>query len=126
MSLTKNNNSLKPVNFKLPIPETAMKTQPKIGAQIVIAELSRMEQKYESRVWLARKGSEHLAMPEVAAHAKKVAEMYEEEFSALLNPHSGDWQHGFHSGMLAAMRYVKDYFEDGPKTAAEFFPDLNT
>ena len=110
----------------------------------------QFEEKFEKLVWYARsphkdvihevyKGRpEHIIQGALNSQAK-VEEQYPEEIDAFdENP---DWQHGFNSGCLAAMRYVitalypyevEDEEEGGTFTvggledAKEFFPELST
>jgi hypothetical protein len=67
----------------------------------VIDKLVAMEQKYCDLVWLARSRAEDGDL--AAAKRDKVRELYPDEVSELRGDNS-DWQHGFHSGCLAAFR----------------------
>ena len=67
----------------------------------VIDKLVAMEQKYFDLVWLARSRPEDGTL--AAAKREKVRTLYPDEAGELSGEHS-DWQHGFHSGCLAALR----------------------
>jgi hypothetical protein len=65
-----------------------------------------LRDKYLRLVWYARKSPELLASrSDIAAQHASIAERYPQETEAL-HGERGDWQHGFHSGMLAALRLV--------------------
>ena len=89
--------------------------------------------KYESLVWYARKHpSDHPSWASVPADIRegalnscaKVEEHCPDEVDALRGE-NGDWEHGFNSGMLAALRYVMHAAAD-PSEAEELFPELDT
>ena len=67
----------------------------------VIDKLVAMEQKYFDLVWLARSRPED--GERAAAKRDEVRRRYPDEVRELSGDHS-DWQHGFHSGCLAALR----------------------
>lgn len=86
----------------------------------------KMEKKYFDLVSYARKSPEDIAsLPQLARFIKEAEFLYEEETNALHGEHS-DWQHGFHSGALAAFRYVMTISEMGIEQANEDFPELDT
>ena len=62
---------------------------------------------------------------EVAAVSRTQLEAVSRERDELKCPDCGDWNHGFNSGMLAALRFVIHAAED-PKEAQEDFPMLDT
>ena len=76
----------------------------------------KFEEKYFDLVWYARKapsdneeywGDTTQKIKYDALNAAcLVEEKYPEEIDSLKSMESGDWQHGFNSGCLAAMRYV--------------------
>ena len=94
--------------------------------------------KYAALVWYARKPNpankeawakfstndeiKQGALNEMA----RVEEMFPEEVTSLKRPPAGDWQHGFNSGVLAALRLVMTAASEGPETAEEFWPELDT
>ena len=99
------------------------------------ALIAAMEEKYFDLVWYARKSpledaeywSDTPAEIKTAAgnEMAKVEEIFPDEVDALKCPDCGDWNHGFNSGMLAALRFVIHAAED-PKEAQEDFPMLDT
>ena len=99
----------------------------------VLALIAAKEDKYDRLVWFARKApADHPSWNNVPADIKRgalnaasqVEEMYPDEVDELHGEHS-DWQHGFNSGMLAALRFVLHAAED-PDEAEECFPELYT
>ena len=100
----------------------------------VLELIAAKEDKYQQLVWFARKHpSDHPSWDNVPADIKqgalnsaaKVEEHYPDECDSLKCPDCGDFEHGFNSGMLAALRFVLHAAED-PQTAEEFFPELDT
>ena len=114
----------------------------------VTDDLQNLERKYFELVWYARKGSRGSSywddVPEDIMNGAfnamaKVEEQYPEEIDNLRSE-SSDWEHGFNSGMLAALRYVltatcpyetEDEFGEkimagGLEEAKEEFPFLDT
>lgn len=92
----------------------------------LVSEIEAQADKYESLVWYARKNDELLAIPEVAAAAKLVTDSFPQEVEDLSDPDTGDWQHGFNSGALAAFRFVLFAHWGGLDEALETFPMLDT
>jgi len=112
--------------------------------------LAEMEAKYERLVWYARSPRATsvdfwIDVPDEIRNGAfqcqmEVEEEYPDEVSALRDRKAGEWQHGFNSGVLAALRYVYtaqmkvQTFEDesgewsygGLEDATENFPDLCT
>lgn len=73
-------------------------------------KLGELHDKYFNLVWLARKTAADEKIPIIATKTKEVRWKYPEEAKKLCVPGTtGDWQHGFHSGMLAAVRLVSAY-----------------
>lgn len=111
----------------------------------VRAGVHRMAKKYDKLVWFARKApadcEEYWAgVPEeiktrALNAASQVAELYPDETDALRSE-SGNWEHGFNSGALAAMRWILDACDlddldgEGPIGSVDFadenFPSLDT
>ena len=84
----------------------------------------KMSQKYEDLIWYARSGrNTHIQL--VMTHRERIEGMYPNEIKEL-SSESGDWSHGFNSGMLAGMRYVLSMMEYGVETAEENFPELDS
>lgn len=90
--------------------------------------LTEMEKKYFDLVWYARKSPEcvrddHPSMPGVVRIQMTMPEECEK-----LHGESGDWQHGFNSGCLAAFRFALGLM--GTKADAQMaedeFPFLDT
>ena len=110
----------------------------------VCAGVYRMANKYDRLVWYARKApSDHPSWDGVPEDIKTgalneaacVSEMYPDETDNLRGE-TGDWEHGFNSGMLAAMRWILDAcdLDDlegfGPIGSVDYadenFPSLDT
>lgn len=91
----------------------------------VIDKLVAMEQKYFGLVWLARSRPED--GDRAAAKRDEISRRYPKEVKALGGEHS-DWEHGFNSGCLAALRLAVGLL--GTKTEIEMaerdFPFLDT
>ena len=114
--------------------------------------LRKWEEKYFSLVWYARKGpTDHPMWADTPDYIKQTAfnemsrvqEMYPDEVDSL-SGESGDWEHGFNSGMLACLRFVitaqnPEWIDDpaasddgepfwlgGVEQALEDFPELDT
>ncbi len=109
-----------------------------MGALIVNDEalklISAKLDKYEKLIWFARsRPPESAEWDNVPADIKhgalnaqaKVKEFYPDEVDELRCPFHADYSHGFNSGMVAALRYVMTAAED-PKTAEEWFPELDS
>lgn len=80
--------------------------------------LDELEDKYRNLVWLARKTEEDEKVEKIAIEIEKVRSKYPKEVHDLQDEETGDWHHGFNSGMLAAVRHLKNPKED--------FPSLDT
>ncbi len=93
----------------------------------LLKEIKQLERKYESLVWYARKSPSDIETIErVRLEANRLEKEYPEEILSLCSPATGNWTHGFNSGILAATRLVIDALDNGIEEAYEFFPDLNT
>lgn len=89
--------------------------------------------KHEQLVWYARKAPagdpswdklpEEIRVGALNA-AARVRELFPDETDALQGDH-GDWEHGFNSGVLAALRYVLHAAADPEEAEAEW-PELDT
>jgi hypothetical protein len=105
----------------------------------IIQKMQEMNNKYTRLLWYARV-SPDMKLPRVNKDGKlinyveerreEIEELYPEETQALSEEH-GDWQHGFHSGVVAASRYFltlseKWYKELALETAENNFPDLDS
>jgi hypothetical protein len=91
----------------------------------LIEEVAKKQNKYSDLVWYARSSSEHDNIPGVKENRKRIEESYADEVNALHEDDS-NWQHGFHSGMVAALRYVLTIDELGLEQADEWFPELDS
>lgn len=83
------------------------------------------EQKYFELVWYARSGKNN-NIPAVLQNRVRIEKLYPVEIANLKDLESSDWNHGFNSGMLAAIRYFFDLDEMGIDSAEENFPLLDT
>jgi hypothetical protein len=84
------------------------------------------ENDYESLVWYARKSQEDIKKYDLKEHISKIETKFPAETTSLKSTQTGDWQHGFNSGMLAGLRFVLSVREFGIEDAEEFFPELDT
>lgn len=99
---------------------------PRAKRSEINAAIQEMENKYYTLVWYARKRPEDYAIPGVLREVEIAKFKYPDETEALASSDTGDWQHGFHSGMLAALRFVLTAQELGMETAQEWFPELDS
>jgi hypothetical protein len=96
--------------------------------------LQDMEMKYERLVWFARKPPEDdpwwdTIRPDIKTAAHEAMADMERDYPkevASLKGESGDWEHGFNSGMLAAIRWVWSASGEGVSHANAMFPELDT
>lgn len=100
--------------------------------------MSSQEAKYVSLLWYARKPRpERMAevwpdmdkgnMACVVSGMKDVEEKFPEETAQLQDPDSGDWAHGFNSGMVAAIRLIYATIDpDNKEDPMQDFPDLDS
>jgi hypothetical protein len=79
---------------------------------------------YEELVWFARSGR-NINIPEVVKHREFIEKCYPKEIEQLRGE-TGDWSHGFNSGMLAGMRLITSMMEQSTQEAIENFPELDT
>ena len=114
--------------------------------QEALDAFKELRTKYESLVWYARKApmTDQEYWKDVPQDVKmdaykamiNVASQYPDEVKALRSPETGDWEHGFNSGCLAAFRLVlmtlvKQTYADGEtfgglEMAIDEFPMLDT
>ena len=96
----------------------------KISDGVLMEELM---EKYERLVWYARKSPELIEMfPQIQSSIQEIEALYPEETDALNTPDAGDWQHGFNSGMLAALRLIIATQTKSAEQALKEFPNLDT
>ncbi len=74
--------------------------------------LKELESKYFDLVWLARKSQEDYQNPAIKEPWDKVVAKYPIETGEIADPVTGDWTHGFNSGMLACVRLLRPYLLD--------------
>lgn len=55
----------------------------------------------------------------------KTEEQFPDELDELRGEH-GDWNYGFVSGVTAALRFVLTAASEGPETADEWWPELDS
>ena len=82
--------------------------------------------KYEDLIWYARSGPENESIKGVKESKKRIEDLYPEEVQKLQSEEYGNWQHGFHSGMVAALRYILTMDKSGLEQANEWFPELDS
>lgn len=86
--------------------------------------LCQLEKKYSDLVWYARSDKQNLLereQYEILSTISKIEKTYKDEVSDLSGK-SGDWNHGFNSGMLAAIRLVTGLMD---KKLVEYEEDDN-
>lgn len=88
----------------------------------VVIELAN---KYCELVWYARKRPEDRFNPACEKPIKEIEFKYPNEILTLQGV-DGDWEHGFNSGMLAALRLILDAESGHLEMALEEFPCLDT
>jgi hypothetical protein len=96
----------------------------KATKQQVLEMAVKQEEKYVELVWFARSGR-NLHIPAVVIQRERIEGMYPEEVKHIQGE-SGDWAHGFNSGMLAGMRLITSMMEIDVEHAEENFPELDS
>jgi hypothetical protein len=91
----------------------------------LLENILKKEDKYARLLWYARSRPEDEKIKGVKKHKEEIEVLYPEETEALSGEH-GNWQHGFHSGMVAALRYVLTLDDYGQELADEEFPMLDS
>ena len=92
----------------------------------LLKNIQQKEDKYFDLVWYARSIPEHASVKGVKENKERIEKLYPEEVEKLQSENYADWQHGFHSGMLAGMRYILTMDEMGKEQADEEFPMLDS
>lgn len=97
-------------------------------------EIKKEERKYSSLLWYARVGND-IQLPRVnqdgklidyiEEHKSEIEKLYPKETKDLTGEH-GDWEHGFNSGMVAALRYILTMDDTGLEQAKKEFPFLDS
>jgi len=85
--------------------------------------------KYFDLVWYARKDEDKLVEEErfdILATMQKIEKKYPKETQELKDYETGDWSHGFNSGMLAGSRLYLAMIEENVERALEEFPFLDS
>jgi hypothetical protein len=88
-------------------------------------EISIKLDKYVDLLWYARSKPENINIKGVKENKARIEKAYPDEVKELKGDGS-DWQHGFHSGMVAGLRYVLTLKEEGKEQAEEEFPFLDS
>ena len=83
------------------------------------------QNKYADLLWYARTSPEHINIKGVKENKDRIEKLYPNEVTKL-NSGNADWQHGFNSGMVAALRYVLTMDDLGLEQAEEEFPMLDS
>ena len=81
--------------------------------------------KYSNLLWYARSRPENETIKGVKENKERIEELYPFEVKELQSDNS-DWQHGFHSGVVAALSYILTMDDLGLEQADEEFPMLDS
>jgi hypothetical protein len=81
--------------------------------------------KYDDLIWYARTSPENYNIKGVKENMDRIENLYPNEVTELSSENS-DWQHGFNSGMVAALRYVLIMDDLGLEQANDEFPNLDS
>lgn len=92
----------------------------------LLENIQQKEDKYFDLVWYARSNPKHINIKGVKENIERIENLYPEEVEELQSENYADWQHGFHSGMLAGMRYILTMDDMGKEQADDEFPMLDT
>jgi len=91
----------------------------------LVENILQKQDKYIDLLWYARSKPENESIKGVKENKERIEKLYPNEVKELQNER-GDWQHGFHSGMVAALRYILTMDESGLEQANEWFPELDS
>jgi hypothetical protein len=91
----------------------------------LIENVITKETKYADLLWYARTSPEHINIKGVKENKDRIEKLYLNEVTQL-SSENGDWQHGFNSGMVAALRYVLTMDDLGLEQANDEFPMLDS
>jgi hypothetical protein len=91
----------------------------------LLENLQQTHDKYVDLLWYARSGPENETIKGVKENKERIEALYPYEVKELHSENS-DWQHGFHSGMVAGLRYISTMDELGVEQAKEEFPELDS
>jgi len=90
----------------------------------LLENLQQTRDKYVDLLWYARSGPENETIKGVKENKERIEALYPNEVKGLQE--HGDWNHGFNSGMVAALRYILTMDELGKEVADEEFPMLDS
>lgn len=91
----------------------------------LLETILQKQDKYVDLLWYARSNPNDINIKGVAENKERIETLYPTEVKELQSE-NGDWQHGFHSGMAAALRYILTLDEFGKEQADEEFPMLDS
>ena len=91
----------------------------------LLETILQKQDKYVDLLWYARSNPKDIDIKGVAENKERIETLYPTEVSELQSE-NGDWQHGFHSGMVAALRYILTMDDIGKEAADEEFPMLDS
>ena len=92
----------------------------------LLENILKKEDKYARLLWYARSKKEHEGIEGVKEHKREIESLYPNEVERLKGAEWADWQHGFHSGMVAGLRYILTMDDLGKEQADEEFPMLDS
>ncbi len=91
----------------------------------ILELVKEKEHMYSELVWYAR-SLKNLHIHGVIENRNRIKKAYPNEILNFKNSDTSDWHHGFNSGMLAALRYIMDFANEGREAADDNFPFLDT
>jgi hypothetical protein len=91
----------------------------------LVENILQKQDKYVDLLWYARSKPLNESIEGVKENKERIEELYPNEVKELQSE-NGDWQHGFHSGMVAALNYILIMDESGLEQADEEFPMLDS
>lgn len=91
----------------------------------LVENIIEKHDKYVDLLWYARSKPENESIKGVKENKERIEKLYPNEVKEFQSER-GDWQHGFHSGMVAALRYILTMDESGLEQANEWFPELDS
>jgi hypothetical protein len=91
----------------------------------LLENILQKQDKYADLLWYARSMPEHESIKGVKENKERIENLYPNEVKELQSERS-DWQHGFNSGMVAALRYILTMDDLGLEQANKEFPELDS
>ena len=91
----------------------------------LLETIVQKQDKYVDLLWYARSNPKDINIEGVKENKERIEKLYPTEVKELQSE-NGDWQHGFHSGMVAALRYILTMDDMGKEAADEEFPMLDS